>query len=147
MASNPLVPQGTLSRLRASVIWADFPELNVTASFLNRDGIRFAPEGDSTLFLPSMTGAVTSQEPYQMVGITLNLLRTQNLADQYKRKWQTDSQLGVGTVRPDTIALSPFEIINCAIEGVGELGMAGQDAGYPVRIKGYMLVNSDLFNL
>ena len=60
MANNPLIPQGTVNRLRGSVIWNDFPQLNVTAPYLGTDGIGFSLDGESTVFLPTMTGAVTS---------------------------------------------------------------------------------------
>ena len=39
MAGNPLIDQGVLNRIRGSVQWADFPGLNVTAPFLDREGI------------------------------------------------------------------------------------------------------------
>ena len=82
--ANPLVAQGTLNRILGSVVWPSFSALNVTSSFLGKQGIRLALEGESTLFIPTMTGAVTSPEPYMMIGLTINLLKTQSLAAQYK---------------------------------------------------------------
>jgi hypothetical protein len=145
MAANPLVAQGTLNRLRASVIWNDFPALNVTAPYLHKEGIRLALEGESTLLIPTMTGTVTSPEPYQMISCTINLLKTQALADLYKRQMEADSRLGSGVVRPDASTLSPYEIVNCAIESVRELNFAGDDAGYAVSVKGYYIVNNNLW--
>lgn len=46
MATNPLIPQGTLNRVRASVVWPSFPNLNVTASYLGRMGIRLSLDGE-----------------------------------------------------------------------------------------------------
>jgi hypothetical protein len=146
MATNPNVSQGTLNRLIASVIWTDFPQLNVTAPYLGEEGIHLAFEGESTVFINTMTGAVTSQEPYLVVNVTMNLLKTQPLANAYKQQWETSSQLGECTVRPDSSTMSPWDFENCAIQSVRELSLNGRDAGYVVTIKGYYLINSDLWS-
>jgi|SRR5215472_16204890 len=147
MATNPLIAQGTLNRLRASVVWTSFPQLNVTASFLGREGVRLALEGETTTFINTMTGAVTSPEPYMPVSLVMNLLKTQSLSSLYKQQMELNALLGDGTVRPDSITLPPYGIINCAIQSVRELNFSGEDAGFAVTIRGYYPVNSSLFNL
>ncbi len=144
--ANPLIVQGSLNRLRASVIWNDNPSLNVTASYLGKDGIRLALDGESTAFINTMTGAVTSPEPYQMITLTVHLLKTQALASQYKAQMENTALLGNGVVRPDSVALPAYDIVNCAIESVRELNFSGMDAEFAVTIKGYYLVNSSLFD-
>lgn len=144
--ANPLITQGTLNRLRASVVWPDNPSLNVTASYLGKEGIRLALDGMATTFINTMTGAVTSPEPYQMITLTIHLLKTQGLAGLYKKQQETNSLLGNGTVRPDTSSLPPYGITNCAIESVTELNFSGADAGFAVTIRGYYLVNQDLYD-
>lgn len=144
--ANPLIVQGTLNRLRGSVVWNDFPQLNITAPFLGKEGIRLALEGESTVFLGTMTGAVTSPEPYMMVSLVLNLLKTQNLSDLYKKQMELLATIGDCTVRPDAATLSPYNLINMAIEGVRELSFNGEDAGYAVTCKGYYPVNSSLWD-
>jgi hypothetical protein len=160
----PFVNQGTLSRLSASVSWPAFPSLNVTPSFLNREGIRLAFEGEATKNLPTMTGLVTSPEPFQVVNMTINLLKTQGLSAAYELQRQTLSLLGDGVVRPDvnsggvlsTVAgaitggltgggIGPYALFNCSILNVRELSFAGEDAGYSVTIGGYILINQALF--
>lgn len=147
--SSPLVQLGTLNRLAASIVWQDFPELNVTPSFLNREGIRLALDGDATRFLPAMTGAVTSPEPYQMVTLTINLLKTQGLAPQYKNQMEFSTLLGDCVVRPDvpvgSVGITPYDLVNMAIESVRELSFSGEDAGWSVVCRGYYLINSSLF--
>lgn len=145
MSFNPLAPQGTLNRLVASVTWPLFPQLNVTPSFLNREGISLAFEGEATRFLPTMTGAVTSPEPYQMISLTINLLKTQGLATLYETQRQVQSLIGNGVVRPDTVALPPYDLFNCGIMNVRELRFSGEDAGYAVSISGYIPLNSALW--
>jgi hypothetical protein len=143
--SNPLVSQGTLNRLIASVTWTGFPALNVTPSFLNRDGIRLALDGESTKFLPSLAGAVTSPEPYQMCTLSLNLLKSQGLAALYKAQMETQCLLGNCVVRPDAATLPTYALVNMAIEGVRELAFSGEDAGFSITCRGYYLVNNSLW--
>lgn len=147
MAANPLVDQGTLNRIRGSVVFANFPTLNVTAAFLGKGGISVALQGESTLFVPTMTGAVTSPEPYMIANITLHLLKTQQLAALYKARLELDARLGPAQVIPDTTAFPNYDFFNTAIASVREMSMAGDDAGYVVSVHGYYNVNSSLWNL
>jgi hypothetical protein len=103
MAANPLVAQGQLNRVKASLTWLDHSELNVTAPFLGRDGISLSLEGNSTAFLPTLTGVVTSPEPYMMIGLTIHLVKPQALCALYVARLQANALLGNGTVRPDVI--------------------------------------------
>lgn len=144
--TNPLIAQGTLNRLRGSVVWEGFPALNVTAPFLGKEGIRLALEGEATTFINTMTGAVTSPEPYMTVSMTLNLLKTQQLGNLYKAQMEVSSLLGAGTVRSDSAILSPYSLINCSIQSVRELDFSGADAGYVVNVKGYYNINQALWN-
>lgn len=142
---NPLIDQGSLNRIRASVTWQDFPGLNVTAPYLNKSGITLSLDSDSTTFLPTKTGAVISLEPYVMATLVMGLLKTQSLAARYKQQLETNSALGDGVVRPDSVAHPPYDLINCALINPRELGFSGEDASYTIVARGYYLVNSDLW--
>jgi len=146
MASNPLVAQGTLNRLRGSVAVVDFPQLNVTASFLGKEGISLSLDGEATTYIPTMTGAVTSAEPYQMITLTVNLLKTQFVANLYKNQQETNSLLGDIVVTPDATTLGFYNLTNCSIRSVNELRFSGEDAGYVVTIGGYYLINSSAWS-
>src|ERR1700677_4793058 len=108
--TNPLINQGTLNRLRGSVVWASLPTLNVTSSYLAKEAIRLALDGEATTFIQTMTGAVTSPEPYQMITLTINMLKTNGLAAQYQAQMQNLTTLGNGTVITDTSALPVFPL-------------------------------------
>lgn len=144
--ANPLIDQGSLNRLRASVLWNDLPILNVTAPFLGPEGISLTLEGEATGVLPSLTGVVTSPEPYQLVTFMVHLLKTQALADAYKRQQEANTVLGNCTVRPDSKALSPYLFYNCSIVNVGDLLFNGTNPGYGVSLKGYYVINNDLWD-
>ena len=144
--SNPLIAQGTLNRLRGSVVWRSLPQLNVTASFLGEAGIGLRLAGPATTRINTMAGSVTSGEPYIPIVLTCNLLRTQALADGYKQQMEALSTIGDGVVRTDSRTLSPFALFNCSIDEVGDLAINGKDAGYVVTIGGYYLVNASLWD-
>lgn len=142
---NPLIIQGTLNRLRASITFPSNPSLNVSASFLGRMGIRLALDGESTVYIPTMTGAVTSPEPYMMITATIHLLKTQQLASLYKSQMETSTLIGDATIRPDAAALGTYQISNASIQSVRELNFAGDDGDFAVAIRAYYLINSDLW--
>ena len=47
----PLIQQGTLNRLRGSVVYSTNATLNVTAPYLAREAISIAFEGDAGMLL------------------------------------------------------------------------------------------------
>ena len=147
MPGNPFVDQGSLNRLRGSVTIPNYPNLNVTAPFLAPAAIGISFEGQTTLMLPTLTGTVTSPEPYQMVMVTVALLKTQALAAQYEAQRQSDARLGDLTIRLDASTLPDYPVRNSAIENVRELTSGGTDAAFVVTLSGYLPVNNNLWNL
>lgn len=146
---NPLVAQGSLNRVVASITIPSFPILNVTASYLGREGIRLALEGEANRRLPTMTGVVNSPEVFQDARVTVNLLKTQPLSDLFKTQMETDVRIGDITVRPDVPVgsggLSPYAFSNCTIQSLRELNFAGEDAGWVIELRGIYYINADLF--
>lgn len=118
----------------------------MTAPYLGKQGIRLTLQGESTLYLPTMTGAVTSPEPYMMIECVINLIKPQALANLYKQQMETTALIGDISVRPDAVALGVYNLINCAIKGVRELDFSGEHEGFAVTLGGYYLTNSSLFN-
>jgi hypothetical protein len=146
-SGNPLIDQGTLNRLRASVTIPNNPQLNVTPPFLGPNAISMTLEGEVTRNLPTLAGTVTSPEPYQMVTVTIQLLRSQALAALYKTQQETLSTIGPITVRPDASTLPDYVFQNCSISDTGPMTFNGGDPGYVITIKGYYPLNSSLWNV
>lgn len=146
MAGTTLVPQGTLNRLRASVVFASNQTLNITAPFLSREAISIAFDGDAGLLIPTLTGGVTSPEPYQMGTITMNLVKSQSLANTYKTQIETNVNVGDVSVIADTSTLSDYEFTNCIITGVREVVFDGNVAGFVVTLKGIYSVNASMWD-
>ena len=144
--ANILVAQGSLNRLRASLVWTTNPSLNVVSAYLGREGIRLSLEGNATDYLPTMIGAVPSPAPYQIATVTINLIKSQQLANLYKNQFETDTLLGDLTVRPDAVSLGLYTINNAVLESVREMTFAGEDPTFVVTCKGYYLTNAAYFN-
>lgn len=145
--ANPRVQQGTLNRLRGNVVFADHPELNITASFLGREGITLTRQGPATTFIDTMTGLVTSPEPYQHMILRAALLKTQSLAALFEAQMVDDSQIGDFIFTTDAVQQPKYQVLNSAIQSVEPLNAAGTDAGYIVLLEGYYLVNNSLWDI
>jgi hypothetical protein len=145
----PLVDQGILSRVKASLVLANFPALNVTAPFLDKDGISMrAGGGAMTTTHETMTGTVQSPEPYVMRTVTIALLRTQNLAELWKTQWETYTVLGPGVIYPDVQAggITQFQLYNLAIQDFGDLLLNGTTPIFGAQISGYYITNNQMWS-
>lgn len=148
--SNPLVSQGVLNRLKASMVIPGFPALTTTSSFLGRLQIRLALEGNAVDYHDTSTGAVPSPNPYQRASATVHLLKTQALSALWKAQVETNALLGDVVFYPDVDptlgGLPPYLFNNCAIQNPRDIAFDGNDPDWTVMIGGYYYVNSDLFN-
>lgn len=138
--------QGSVNRLRGSVVFALNQELTITAPYLAREAISISWGGDAAQLLPTLTGGVQSPEPYVMGEITVHVLRSQSLADLFKTQIQTDTNLGSINVRGDSDTLSDFQFENCVLAGFESLTFDGNNAGFVIKIRGVFYVNSALWN-
>lgn len=138
-------PPGVLNRLRASVVFASFPQLNVTSNFLTTEGIRLALEGNATDLLPAMVSLVSSPAPYMAASITMSIVRSATLANLYKLQFEDTTLMGVATIWPDTPVIPVFTINNVALESIREMAMAGMEAAMVVTARGYYNVNTGFF--
>ena len=145
--ANPNTPLGTINRLLASIVWHDFPSLNITPSFLATEAIDMTLEGVMTTMLPTMTGFVTSPEPWMPLRMVVHLVRSQSLAAAFKLQWENSTLIGPGTVRPDVASstLPPFQVDNVAITNLNALNYSGRDAGFIVTLMGQYQINSALW--
>lgn len=147
MPGNPLIAQGVLNRVIGSVVWADFPALNVTAPFLDKEGINLRLEGEMSMQHGTMTGLVQSPEPYVPVSLVIALLKTQSLSNAYKSQFEDDVILGEGTVWPDvSTGLSQFQLQNMSIQSVGDLLFNGTTPIFALTMRGFFILNNSLWD-
>lgn len=143
--ANPLVPQGFLNRVRGALSVTDTPALNVSASYLAKDGISLRPDGPATDIIPTMTGTVGSHAPYQLVTLTVHLLKTQGLGESYRQRFLTDTSLGEIVVTPDATTFGNITLLNCYLVNFNELAFSGMDPAFVVTISGYMVTNDNMW--
>lgn len=141
----PNTPQGTLNRLRGSLSFSDIQALNVIVSNLGSEGISVSFGGGATTRIDTMTGQVTSPDPWVPVKLTVNLVRTQALANAYKTQQELNSLLGDVTFRTDSATLGTYQFSNTSIGRVGDMRVNGRDAGYALEIDGTYNINSSLY--
>lgn len=144
--ANPQAIMQPLNRLKASVSFPNITALNVTPAFMNRNQVSIAPEGAATTSIPVAVSAVPSPEPYQIVTVTINLLKVQQIVNTYKAQYESNTVLGPCTVRPDTTVLNPYDFVNSWIVGLRELAFSGEDAGWTVTLGAVYQINNDLWD-
>lgn len=142
--ANPLIDQGVLNRLIASVTYATFPQLNVTASFLGDTGIRVALTGKAATRINTLTGQTVSLEPFIPAVIQIPLLKTQNLSNVYKLQMELLARVGAVNVYPDVSAggIGIYAFVNASIGDVGEMDMGGRNPVWGVSVEATYNVNS-----
>jgi hypothetical protein len=147
--ATQITPQGTLNKLAASIVWTNYPALTIISSYLLPEGIDMTPEGNATTIFPTLTGTVTSPEPYLMVRFMAHLIKSQPLSNTFKLQMEQSTLLGDCTIWPDVPVgegLGPYQIGNTAITSVDRLSFAGRDAGWVISFTGYYQINSALWN-
>lgn len=142
-----MIPVGVLNRVRASIKFTDHPELNVSASYLAKEGVELTFQGNMTDFLPAMTGAVQSPQPYMLMQAKVHLLRSQALGAQYKEQWEKNTAIGDAKVFSDSSTFGDFEVMNTAITSVQDMSFAGGQPGVAITITGTYYINYEMWDL
>jgi hypothetical protein len=145
--SNPQIPQGVINLARANVQIVSYPALNVTASFLGAGGISMTPTGPATTFINTLTGRVTSPEPYQPYNIAMHLIKSQNLAAQWEAQRQALTRLGNVLVFTDSAVMPTYAFTDAGIENVGEVLVNGKSVEYLVTLGATYVINNNLWSL
>jgi len=119
--------------------------LQVTSSYLAKEAISISFDGDTSLLIGTLTGAVTSPEPYTYGTVTIHLLRTQVLADLFKTQIEFNTTMGSVNIIGDSATLSNFQLENCILMSLQEITFDGNQAGLIVRLRGVYNINASLF--
>lgn len=145
MATNPMVAQGVLNRLRASVVCSNFTALNITAPFMSKAFVRVAFSGKFVEKIGTGTGAVNSPEPYVMATVTVGLLRPQALSSAWFTQSQTNGNIGPVTVHSDTSAFGAISLVNTTIADIDPGAFDGTDPVVRLTLEGIFYINNDLW--
>lgn len=142
---NPQVQQGTLNRVRVSVIPAAFPALSIPSSYMGKRFATFRPEGDFVHQAETGTGVVNSPEPYVMAVIEVNLLRTLALTEAWISQFQNTAIIGDVTIHSDTAAFPPRTIHNSIIRTIQPGQFDGVDPVAMLVLRGVWYGNESLW--
>jgi len=143
--ANPLLIPGTLNRVRGQLIVAGNAALNITASYLGKEGISISADTELATTIPLLVSTTNSMEPYQMVTVTANIVKSMGLCTNYLNQIRNSSVLGTVTVVLDTGNVPNFTIYNAVIVNWQQLSAAGTQADFPLTIRGYFVVNDALW--
>lgn len=146
MATNPMVAQGVLNRLRASIVCSNNGALNITAPYLGKNMVRVAFEGNSVEQFQTATGLVNSPEPYVQVTVTAALLRTQQLAGAWFNQMLTNSKIGSMQIHSDTSTFPVMSLYNMVIRSIDPGPYDGSGPDVNLTLHGLMYVNNDLWS-
>lgn len=144
---NPLVPQGVLNKVRGSLKFTQHPQLNISAAFLTEDAIDIQFQGDAGVLLPTLTGGVSSPNPYQMITVQLHLVRSQPLAQLFKQQIENDTYLGDVKIYSDSSTLGDFSLRSATLRSAGDMSFSGRDPAFLVSIFGIYDTNSAMWEL
>ena len=147
MATPPFVPQGTLNRLRCSIVVPGFPQLNITSPFMGKSFASISFQGPFVTPIKTGTGVVTSPEPYVMATVTVGLLRTQALASNWMIQAQLLGVLGPVTIYSDTAAFPALTIFDTSINDLEPGAYDGNDPVVRLQLNGVFYVNSALWSV
>lgn len=143
---NPQIAQGVLNRVLTSIIIPSNTALNITASYLAKGFVKPEFEGDWTGQIGTGTGVVTSPEPYIMVRVTANILRTQALATSWMAQGQSASYIGQVNVHADTSVFPVITMTDASIFSLDPGAFDGTDPVVRLVLRGTMPINASLWS-
>lgn len=145
MAFQTLAPQGTLNRLRCSIIVPNISGLNITAQYMGKSFATVSFAGQYAQLIGTATGGVTSPEPYVMGTISVGLLRSQALSASWVNQSQTQSAIGPVTIYPDAASFPSITLNNAIIRDLEPGAYDGLDPVVRLTLEGIYYLNSSLW--
>lgn len=145
MATNPMIPQGVLNRVRPNIVFPGFPGLNITAPYMGRQMARIEFEGSFVTKIPTGTGSVNSPEPFVFATVTVELLRTQALSSNWLAQIQDNSNIGSLTIHSDAAPFQPIALSNVTANMLNPGPFDGSNPGVTLSLRGEFYVNNNLW--
>lgn len=141
----PLVPQGNLNKVRASIVVSGNNALSINSSFLGKDMID-VQLGDSSELIGTATGAVVSPNPYAMATISVHLLKTNGAANRWLTQAKSDCNIGQVSVHSDTSAFDSIEVEQCILKNINPGKLNGTEPTLVLMLEGVVPLNSTLWD-
>ena len=145
--ANTFVAQGTLNRIRCSIVFANFPGLQITASYMGKSMASVTFNDNFVDQIKTATGTVISPEPYVMTSVAVNLLRTTPLGAAWLAQLKDTGSLGPATIYSDTNAFPDIDLVNVTVSGFNPAAYDGTDPAIHLGLQGVFYVNNSLWSL
>lgn len=145
-STNPLIPQGTLNRVRCHIVVPSFTALNITSSYMGRNFATIAFEGPFVEQIGTATGTVNSPEPYVYATVSVGILRTQSLATTWLAQVQSTGIIGDVVVHSDTSAFAAITISNAVVRDYEPGAYDGADPVVRLTLRGVYYPNNTMWN-
>lgn len=146
MATNPLIAQGTLNRVRCHIVVPALTALNITASYMVKNFATISFDDAFSDQIPTGTGIVNSPAPYVLASISVGLIRTQSLALAWLNQVNATAILGDVVVHSDTAAFPSITVNNASILHIQPGPYDGMDPTVQLALRGIYYTNNDLWN-
>lgn len=147
MAANPMIIQGTLNRVLASVIVPSIPTLNITSSNMGKNLLSMEFDEDFTAQIGTATGVVNSPAPYVMSTVNISLLRSQSLSDSWIAQAISTAIIGQIIIVSDTSTFSKKTLNNTSIIKATPGRMDGTDPIVELHLRGVFYLNNNLWSV
>ncbi len=145
--ANPLVSQGTLNRVRCSVIIPDDTALNIDSSYMGKSFATISFDGSFSGQIETGTGVVNSPEPYVMGNVSVGLLRTQALSNAWLAQAKKNTSIGQVIIHSDSAAFPSIPLSTCVIGSIEPGAYDGTDPIVKLTLRGVFHLNEDMWNL
>lgn len=136
--------QGTLNRALVSVSVIQLPDLNVTSGYFGTKLARLTFEGETSDYIPTLTGGVPSGRLYQFASCLMYLNKSQPLASAWEQQRISNTAIGDVNIVTDSPTLPPYYLFNCVLMNVADLDLTGESNDFPVMVRGTYPVNLSL---
>jgi hypothetical protein len=145
--NNPKIAQGSLNRVRCSIVIPGYPALNISSSYMGKNFASINFEGNFDEQIETGTGVVTSPEPYVMATVTVDLLRTQALAYNWLNQATTLSDLGPISIFSDTSAFPEIDLDTTVIRNCEPGVFDGKNPVVRLTLRGVLYANNNLWSM
>jgi hypothetical protein len=142
---NPLIQQGTLNRIRASITFSSFTSLNISSSNMGKSFCSVSFDDPFTDQIGTATGIVNSPAPWVFSTVSVSVLKTQALGSAILTQIGLNTALGTTNVYPDSAAFPTIQVSNASIIGFNPAAYDGTDPTISVTIRGVYYPNSNLW--
>ena len=144
MSFLPGIVQGNLNRAAVHIVVTSNTNLTLTASDMAKGQAHLTYDGDTITQIGTATGVVNSPEPWLPTTLTVNILRTQPVANAWQLQMLNNCVIGTVEAYSDSTSYAPTIIQNCALM-LDPGQWDGTDPVVKITLKGQIQINASMW--